>query len=109
MKVILLVAMILAATPAARAEVTEGTFRCANAAGLPDNVYSVRNMRLDGVNVPYVEINRFYRGSPGNQVEEVKIRGFAAVSEAAGSVTLMLAAVRLEFESGKLTGCKQNP
>lgn len=87
-----------------------GTFRCKNANGLPDNVYTVRTLSVGGVNIPFVEASRFFRKSSAGQpveFEEAKISGFAASSETESSTVLMIAALRLQFENDKLLGCKE--
>ena len=85
----------------------EGTFSCKNAEGLPNNTYKIENVAVGGASLPYVEINRFYKGKEGNPPTQTTIRGLAAVSASETLEILSLASVRLEFENGALVNCRQ--
>lgn len=86
-----------------------GSFSCLNQEGLPNNRYEIRNIDVGGVTLPYVEIVRYYKGTGSNPpaVNEVQIKGFAVHSVSARAEYLMVAAVHLEFENGRLLGCRQ--
>lgn len=85
----------------------EGTFSCKNAEGLPDNTYKIENVAIAGATLPYVEINRFYKGEGGSPPAHFTIRGLAAVSTSDAGDVLSLASIRLEFKDGALLNCRK--
>lgn len=88
----------------------DGTIRCKNQPGLPDNVYSIKTVNLGGgVQLPAVEINRFSRGQDAQSIQETHIQGLATVARTNPEAELlMIGAIRLEFNSkGELFGCKK--
>jgi hypothetical protein len=85
----------------------EGTYSCKNAEGLPNNTYKIENVAVGGATLPYVEVNRFYKGKEGQPPTQSSIRGLAAVSTSESVEILSLAALRLEFENGALVNCRQ--
>lgn len=85
----------------------EGTFSCKNAEGLPYNTYKIENVAVGSATLPYVEINRFYKGKEGNPPTQSTIRGLAAVSSSNTLEILSLASIRLEFKDGALINCRQ--
>ena len=94
----------------ADAHYADGTYRCKNRKGLPDNVYSVRSLTVDSAQIPFVEATRYFRrdsANPNSPVQEARISGLAAVSAGEDSTALMVAALRLEFRDRKLIGCEQ--
>lgn len=86
-----------------------GTISCRNLEGLPNNTYKIQDIDVNGVTLPYVEVTRYYKGGDANAptIEEAKIVGIATFSKGRGTENLMLAALRLEFVNGVLSGCRQ--
>lgn len=88
----------------------EGFFRCKGAGTLPDSTYKIESVNLGAATLPYVEIQRFFKGVGGEPTAH-NLKGLAAVSTTTVSgkqkETLMVAAVRLEFEDGKLLNCRE--
>lgn len=104
----MLVASVLTMASSVAMAYPTGTIQCPNREGLPNNVYKIQNLRVDGVEIPHVEITRFYKGGTENApaVEEVKIVGLASYAKSGRSELLTVAAVRLEFEGDQLIGCR---
>ena len=88
----------------------EGTFTCKTQDDLPFDTYKITNISVGGTTLPLVEIDRYFRAPEGKPPRHSNIRGFASVSvgeNSGGPVEYLgLAALILEFRSGKLVGCK---
>lgn len=89
----------------------DGTFECANQEGVPANIYVIKTLSLNGAQVPYVEMNRFYRATMNNenQIVESKIKGIATVAKTSyeASEYLILGTLQLEIKDGQITGCQK--
>lgn len=89
----------------------ERKFECKNIEGLPNNTYEFRKINAGGVDLPYVVVQRHYRG-PLDQngvvtTQSTRIQGLAAESiNDKGVETLMLGSLRFEFTNDELFGCK---
>lgn len=107
MRNVLLASVVLLGASAATAFPT-GTIQCLNREGLPNNVYKIQNLDVDGVAIPHVEITRYYKGGTeaAPTVDEVKIMGLASYAKSGRTELLTVAAVRLEFEGDQLVGCR---
>lgn len=87
----------------------DGTYRCKNSRGLPENSYSIRTVTIGEAKVPFVEATRYFRRDPSkpeSPVDSATVSGFAAVSSTNFSAMLMVAALKLEFVGEKLVGCE---
>ena len=110
MRIIFNVLFLLSVTSTAFAY-SEGTISCKNVEGLPENTYKIENVTMAGTTLPYLEVNRFYRGKEGQPARQSTIRGLAVVSsfsrgEDAVEI-LSLASFRLEFVNGELAHCRK--
>lgn len=88
------------------------TYLCQNSDQLPANIYSFRTVQVaNGVGLPYVEVTRYYRATPGDVNSEIKVarvRGLASVVQTSSqSEILQVAALRFEFEGDHLLGCRE--
>ncbi len=92
--------------------ITDGTYECTNQEGVPANVYVIKTLNMSGVQVPYVEMNRFYRTTINNesQIVESKIKGIATVAKSSyePSEYLILGTLQLELKDGQLVGCQKS-
>lgn len=86
----------------------DGTYRCKNTQGLPDNVYKISTISVggeDGPLLPFIEATRHFRNGSGVIVQS-KIKGLATLlSMADDKDTLMLGTIRLEFHGDRFMNC----
>lgn len=87
----------------------DGTYKCRNSQGLPDNRIKIETVSVTGeTKLPLVESTRYYRlGDAPAPVKSATMKGFAVVSSTNDSDLLLLAALRLEFVDGRLLGCEK--
>lgn len=90
----------------------DGTYKCKNSTGLPENVIKIQSIALvdDGPSLPIVESTRHYRSNssdPNSEIKTSKLIGLATVSQIGDSSMLMVGALRLEFIKNKLGGCEK--
>lgn len=88
-----------------------GTYNCKNLPGLPANVYEIRNLTIDGVEIPHVSNTRYHwtTANDGSQiVSESQIKGVAGyIRLSDGTENLLLGALRLEFKDNEFLNCQK--
>ncbi|MBX3019089.1 MAG: hypothetical protein KF767_14470 [Bdellovibrionaceae bacterium] len=88
----------------------ERKFECKNVADLPNNVYEFKKLNVDGVDMAYVTVTRYYKGPMENGVVTTRsssVKGLATESaNSEGSEILMLGSLRFEFTNDELFNCK---
>lgn len=92
----------------------DGIYKCKNSNNLPDNVYTIRTIKIAAGNesLPYIEGSRFFftkPSEPNSPISEAKVKGLATVFSNETSEILALGALRLEFTDGKLFNCEKAP
>ena len=78
MKTLSLALAVASMSNFAQASPQDGTYRCKNKQGLPDNVYTERTVSLGNVSVPHIEAARYFHRDPANPnppVEEARLLG----------------------------------
>jgi hypothetical protein len=82
-----------------------GFYKCANPVkGLPDNIYNIQTLKIDGLSLPYVEVTRTMKLNPTGSFE-TKIQGIATLFVTDGIETLKIAAVEILLVDGKMENC----
>ncbi len=95
-------------SPSAFANYVDGTYSCKNPnKDLPDNVYRIQTIQVGGINLPTVDISRFYK--KGNETDTIFIKGIASLHTTTSTKTtsLRLGSVVLEFVDGDFVNCKK--
>lgn len=92
----------------------EGTYRCKNPAGLPDNLYKIQNgaTGIPGELAPFLTATRYYfekPSDPHSPIAEASLKGFATVSKTKTTEILILAAIQLVVTDDKVAGCVREP
>lgn len=106
MKLLTILALALTSTPALAYD--EGTFRCKNVEGVPDNVYVIKTLSVGDEAIPFVEITRHYRSGVAGLISQTKVKGFASeFSTDGGNSSLSIGTLRIEFRDGGIVGCRQ--
>lgn len=101
-----LIIALLFMSPAAFAY-QDGTYTCKNAnKELPDNVYKFETVQIGSIQVPAVEITRYFK--KGTEMETVVIKGVASVhASSLNSSFVRIGSAVLEFKDGEFLNCKK--
>ncbi len=85
-----------------------GVHSCKNAnPALPDNVYDIKDLNVDGSTLPFVQLTRHHLDRESGEIYTSTIKGIATVSSVKTSEYLSVNQVRLEFVNDKFINCKE--
>lgn len=89
-----------------------GSYACKNEAGVPDDIYKIRAVTVQGIGeeLPFIEATRHFRSNrsdPNSVIKIANIRGIASLVVSDDFTSMTVGAIRLEFINGKLGTCQK--
>ena len=87
-----------------------GSYACKNGAGVPDDIYKVRVITIQGEELPFIEATRHFRSDrsdPNSAIKIANIKGIASLVVSDDMTAMTIGAIRLEFVNGKLGTCQK--
>lgn len=105
MKTIALIGLLMASLSSFAYE--DGTYSCKNTnPDVPDNTYTITTTAIAGVQVPVLDIKRYFKSEDG--INEITIKGVAMVSRSKNTELIFLNNIHLEFVDNKIQNCRSN-